>query len=344
MKKIMILVVTAVVFGCGCGKMQAPGMDAGFKRAVEYVQYHSGKAKVLAMSGAQEAGQRFKPSDWLSRFLSGTFSAAHAPMESFDVTFLPWSFHENAGNKEVYDPGSRFLIISADNAYNEIVLRGFQGWEGELLFEKRWRFPETPKDPALRVKKRAFLAAFFPDRFKPEPPADARYLLESGLVVYSVEMGASGGALDIRMTGEGELHFDDWGKREALYLQTLTDTAGFRSRESGKRLVLGDTTYDIDYLNKTGSKTSDAAALAADYSDQALEADGGIRKETREITGRTCQVWEVGTDEICVWNQIPLMQDTQLFGKRVEMRAVKVYENEIIAERHFLVPEEIRFA
>lgn len=307
-----------LLYGCSGARM-----DPQFKRGVEYVKKYSSVRTVQLM---QEQSQRpvFKPSDWLNEFLSAPFQAAHAPMPPLEVHLLGWSFHENKGQETLYSGQRRFLVIVPLNATGEILVRGFDAWEGRLLFETRWAFPVKP-EPGVSPSKK---------------PADAKYDVYAASVSYTADMGATGGILDIRMHGETELYFDGWGRREALYVQMRTNTAGFDSRENLLRLQLDDKNYEVDYLAKKGRRGK-VSGPQAPYSENQLTTAGAVKNGTREIAGKTCDLWTHAGEELCVWNGIPLLETVELYGKRLELLAVRVEEEAAVAEYHFNLPENI---
>lgn len=164
-----------------------------------------------------------------------------------------------------------------------------------------------------------------------------RYAFKSGIIKYKYEG---------KTTGTEVLYFDDYGKKEAKYSNTVTKMLGVKSYENTITILNGDQV--INYDEKTGKATkSTNPAIHAfttdedmDYEEYAIEMMKSLGFEkvgTETVLGKNCDVWE-GMGTIYTWKGLSIKSNTKIMGMNINIIATDVQTNVRIPASKFELP------
>ena len=174
-----------------------------------------------------------------------------------------------------------------------------------------------------------------------------RYEEKSGIVEFEIS-----GTMN---SGKETLYFDDYGRREAKYTQTVVTIPGLNMKQTSNQIVImdGDWMYTIDSDKKKGNKmkapmledlaegqgTNDLGKIGKDM----LIQMGGKKIGEETILGKNCEIWiieSMGT-KVWIWNGLSLKTETNMMGMEVKQVVTKIKMNISIPNKKFEVPEGI---
>ena len=179
---------------------------------------------------------------------------------------------------------------------------------------------------------------------EPEATAKGHYTIESAIISYKFEG---------MQTGTSTFYFDNYGARTASYENISSNYGGVQTPENNNLMILDDGwVYNVDLNTNKGIKFKNF--LPDDINDEeftenvlarelgAFGADAKIEKlGTDEILGRTCEIMEVKKfgAKYCVWNNIILEMDMDIYGVKQHRVVTDIRENAEIPDEKFAVPE-----
>lgn len=184
---------------------------------------------------------------------------------------------------------------------------------------------------------------------------DAEELSEEGYQRYGIESGQITYKLSGFQNGTQTIYFDQWGMREAIYLEYAIEMAGIKQEIKQVIISDGEWIYTVDLIRKLGTKaknreyekiienagTKDLGELGKEI----LEGMGGKKVGEEEFLGKNCDVWEINSlkTKEWLWKNIVLKLDLQITGGAYTLEATDIQENISVAEEKFKVPEDIEF-
>ena len=142
----------------------------------------------------------------------------------------------------------------------------------------------------------------------PAPEQRERYAVERGIVTFHIS-GAH--------TGSATYYFEDWGNREAMYLDYAATAAAPGARSLFA--VISDDEgghYLVDLAGGTAARVAAAAGmpLPGDLGGAWLGGAGegllesiGARGEVRKVLLFQCTEWRVAGGSSCIWDRLPLI-------------------------------------
>ena len=177
-----------------------------------------------------------------------------------------------------------------------------------------------------------------------------KYKVKSGMVFYDVKVSSFDNNLNSQVRGIARLIFDDWGAKE-LREEDLEEvqTGDFndtRSKHSIEKIDHG-TVYSVDFDEKVIYKTRDkdldlAIATKADVTKEIVNSfkrAGAKKTGKKKIAGLECDVWELGDQEICLYDEtIPLEIKVENAGFLSDQKAVQVVLDKPIPPKEFALP------
>ncbi len=177
-----------------------------------------------------------------------------------------------------------------------------------------------------------------------------RYNVPSAMVFYDVKVSSFDNNLNSQVRGIARLVFDNYGLRE-LKEEDLEEVqrGDFNDTRSKHNIVKIDhgTIYSVDFDEKTIYKTRDkdldlAITQNLDLTHEvinSLKRSGAKKIATKKIAGLECDVWELGDQQICLYdNTIPLEIRVENAGFLSEQKAVQVVLNKPIPPKEFALP------
>jgi hypothetical protein len=164
-----------------------------------------------------------------------------------------------------------------------------------------------------------------------------RYAFKSGIIEYKYEG---------KTTGTEILYFDDYGKREAKYSNTVTKMFGVKSYENTITILNGDQVTIYDEKTGKATKSTNQAIQAfstdedMDYEEFAIKMMKSLGFEkvgTETVLGKNCDVWE-GIGTIYTWKGLSIKTITKIMGIKINIIATDVQTNVRIPASKFELP------
>lgn len=157
----------------------------------------------------------------------------------------------------------------------------------------------------------------------------ARYHVEAATVVY--ELGGI-------QSGTKTVYWDNYGRRELAVSKTSITAGSMTIEREEIVLTLPDFIYTIDPVARTATRVPnpirDMAQGQPDVVGMGLDIlrnMGGTQTGTETIAGITCDVWSVPSlhTTTCIWQGVPLSNETNMAGMTVTVRATSVVEGPV---------------
>lgn len=165
-----------------------------------------------------------------------------------------------------------------------------------------------------------------------------KFDIRSGKVLFKIQ---GGGALtetvSIKITGEGELRFKEWGKVALLeehYEEVTSGTLKHIKKVQLCEKFEGKQHFEVDYKTEKILERSMPKGNFRDYYLEGLEKTG-----TETIAGHECEVWEAEGVKKCLYKGIPLLIEHYLLGVYYEKRAVEVTFSDSPVPSKYVLPE-----
>ena len=165
-----------------------------------------------------------------------------------------------------------------------------------------------------------------------------RYQFKSGKVVYKMT-GVQ--------TGTETLYFDDYGRKEVHFSDTVIDMMGVKQRSNTQTLIEGTYIYTIDKekntaqkmenpLNSMFSEEDDLQKVGEDI----MKKMGGKKIGTETINGKKCDIWEVKKmgGKIWVWNSLAIRTIVDIMGMKITQEAQSIETDIEVSPDLFKIP------
>ncbi len=168
-----------------------------------------------------------------------------------------------------------------------------------------------------------------------------RYQFKSGKVVYKM----SG-----IQTGTETLYFDDYGRKEVHFSDTVIDMMGIKQKSKTQTILEGKYIYTIDLDKKTAQKMENP--LFSMFSDEddlqkvgedIMKKMGGKKVGSETINGKECEIWEVQKmgGKIWVWNSLSIKTVVNMMGMNVTQEAESIETDINISPDLFKIPNGV---
>jgi hypothetical protein len=152
--------------------------------------------------------------------------------------------------------------------------------------------------------------------------------------------------------GKKALYWDDWGLKEATYLDVTTTVMGVTQRQQTRTITLPEAIYTVDMMTGMATKSPNPGENlirnmtdyeAEQMSRQMMQAMGGQLIGNDVVAGESCEQWQMTltNSTICVWKGITLMVSSSVMGMKVQEKAVLINANSPVDNDHFKLPEDV---
>jgi len=173
--------------------------------------------------------------------------------------------------------------------------------------------------------------------------AQNRYKLKSGYIKYQ---------LDGQNKGTEELYWDNFGQNEARYTNISMTVFGMAQTTNSIYIIDGDWAYSVDGQTNTATKINYTAMMTKmkggdntqkpmDFSEEMIQAFGGVKAGTEKILGKTATIYNLanmGDYRVWLWKGVPLKSEANFMGFAVNMVAVEFKENVRVAQAKLTLP------
>jgi hypothetical protein len=175
-----------------------------------------------------------------------------------------------------------------------------------------------------------------------DKPADARYGMKSGKIVYK--------STTMMMNQDIIIYFDDWGKKQRS--EITMELLG--QKVNNVTIIDSASVYNIDMTKKTGTiipmdTTSPDHINFLTIPEETKKKFNITEAGEEEVIGRKCKVYSMSdkvtglSGKYYIWNGIPLKTVAKMMGIEVKMEATELVENAVIPAEKFVVPAGIKF-
>lgn len=168
-----------------------------------------------------------------------------------------------------------------------------------------------------------------------------RYKFKSGKVVYKMS-GAQ--------TGTETLYFDDFGRKEVHFTETVMDMMGVKQNMNTQTILEGKYIYNIDKNTNTATKMENPMLdMFSDEDDvekigeDIMKKMGGKKVSNETIKGKDCEVWEVPKmgGKIWVWQSIGIRTEVNMMGVSIIQEMESLETDISVSPDLFKLPEGI---
>lgn len=172
--------------------------------------------------------------------------------------------------------------------------------------------------------------------------AEKRYKVKSGVITYE----SSG-----METGVHKLYFDDYGKREARYVDSTVTVMGFSNKNRSIQIIDGEWAYHVDPAKNTATKMNYVEAMEmfaqegkqvkpTMYSVDAIKAMGGEKIGDAEVLGKKCDIYHVPQYGmyLSLWKGVPLRIHMNFMGMQMTTEAVNIETDVAIKPQLLALP------
>ncbi len=172
-------------------------------------------------------------------------------------------------------------------------------------------------------------------------PDDKRYTIKSGILEYVVTGNQN---------GIETLYFDDFGRREAREQNTIISVMGTNQVNNQTQYIDHEWSYNYDPSTNIATKINWKEAMAAmrgnqalrDFGEDMMKSHGGRKTGTKEILGKSCDVWEIEkfSTQTCIYkNSVPLETNSTMAGMTFNSVATRFEENANVPAEKVRLPE-----
>ena len=174
---------------------------------------------------------------------------------------------------------------------------------------------------------------------------DKRYTMKSAIVEYTMTGN---------QTGTETLYFEDYGKKEGRHTQSTTSFMGFKQSTESINIIDGEWAYNYDPKTNIATRMNwkemseqlaKNAASLRDYGQEMLESLGGTKAGTKEIAGKTCEVWDLPkiASQSCIYKgSLPLESRVSIAGMEIVTTATRIDENVAIPKDKLTLPKDAK--
>ena len=169
-----------------------------------------------------------------------------------------------------------------------------------------------------------------------------RYGIKSGYIKYKI----SG-----QNEGTEELYWDHYGAKEARHTNTRVSIFGATQEIESSSFLDGVWGYTLDAKTNTATKYNYkemqrmTGQVPKDFSEEMMEAFGGVKIGSDSILGKTCDVYQMeklADQKVCVYKGLALKTEARMTGFEFNMEAVEMEENVRIDQAKITLPEGVQ--
>ena len=167
------------------------------------------------------------------------------------------------------------------------------------------------------------------------------YGIKSGIIEYTY----SGDK-----TGTGTLYFDDYGMKNAMYMETVTEG------EESKGWVVSHADYQYMWdpdQPADGMKmrnplltwiTESSKDTLESYTEEMYTKMGMVKNGKETFLGKECDVIKGDMGKVLLWNGIMMMMDFKMGAYTSVQKATSIKTNIPVDAKYFIIPENITFS
>jgi hypothetical protein len=185
-------------------------------------------------------------------------------------------------------------------------------------------------------------------------PRNAEAMVKEGYKRYGIEKGIVHFELEGAVTGTEILYFEQWGWREARYIQTTTEAGSILENTNTVQFLDGESRYEYFPEKKQAalfeSPQVQQAALRYKTRDmvkvgiEMMKNMGGVRKGLGLVIGEQCEIWELSRYKTTVymWKGLTLKEESMAAGVPVKRFAVKITKRVDPPDGKLFIPKNTR--